>query len=442
MEDSPSLYVMKGGKKLNTYDEALSWIHGLLKFGIKPGLKRVQWLLNKTGNPEKKIKAIHIAGTNGKGSTVSYLRNIFNEAGYRAGTFTSPYLISFNERISIDGEPIMDSVLLEYAKVIRPFVEELADSSLGSPTEFEVITVISLLYFADQQPDIVIYETGLGGLYDSTNVITPLLSMITNIGYDHMAILGETIGEIAYQKSGIIKENIPVVTTVEQEEALEVIKEQAKKMGSEIFIGNQDFFFHHNRSLKTGEEFFYKYMRNVPVIYEILMKGIHQVKNASLALAALEILQKDGHYQFTSSQIKKGLRQASWAGRFEKVAEEPDIIIDGAHNLQGVQALKETIKKHYEGKRIFLLFAALQDKAYAEMMGELEEIVHEAYFTSFDFPRAASADQLMAEGSFKEAHAFSSWPEALETVKGRLEEKDVLIITGSLYFISEIRKIF
>jgi dihydrofolate synthase/folylpolyglutamate synthase len=433
---------MKGGSYMNTYNEALSWIHGLLKFGIKPGLKRVEWLLHRTGNPEKKIKCIHIAGTNGKGSTVEYLRSILNEAGYSVGTFTSPYLISFNERVSIDGHPIPDEQLLRYAKLLKPLVDELSETSLGSPTEFEVITVISFLYFADERPTISIYETGLGGLFDSTNVISPILSLITNIGFDHMAILGDTLEEIAFQKAGIIKPGIPVFTTAEQKSAVDVIKKRAKEMNSSSFIMDYDFHVQHEGSNESGESFTYKGLDGNSGRFEISMKGRHQVKNAGLALTAIEFLTNSGDFLIPPEKIKMGLKRSNWAGRFEKVSSSPDIIIDGAHNLQGVHALKQTLTEHYKGRRIYLLFAALHDKAYGNMMKELEDIVYEAYFTTFEFPRAASAEQLLAESPFLNSHAISPWEEAIRTVKVKLKEEDVLIITGSLYFISEVKKTF
>ncbi|WNB93261.1 folylpolyglutamate synthase/dihydrofolate synthase family protein [Bacillus sp. NEB1478] len=427
---------------LKSYNEALTWIHSLLKFGIKPGLKRVEWLLERTGNPENKLKCIHVAGTNGKGSTVAYLRSMFNTAGYSAGTFTSPYLISFNERISMDGNPIEEDELLRFARLLKPLVEEVSQTSLGSPTEFEVITVISLLYFAEKKPDIVIYEVGLGGLYDSTNVITPILSLITNIGFDHMGILGDTLEEIAFQKAGIIKEEVPVISTVDQDLAVKVIKKKAKDMNAESFFAGIDFSSEHKGSLLSGEKFVFHGMRGNKLELEISMKGHHQVKNAGLALAAVEFLSQENMYHFTYDQIKDGIMKAFWAGRFEKAACSPDIILDGAHNLQGIQALRQTLQQHYTNKNIYLLFAALHDKEYKTMMKELEDIVKGAYFTSFDFPRAASAEMLLAESPFQNAQAIEPWKEALSEAKVHLKDEDVLIITGSLYFISEVRKTF
>lgn len=428
---------------MDTYREALEWIHSLLKFGIKPGLKRVEWLLERTGNPEKKIRSIHIAGTNGKGSTVEYIRSIMNEAGYSVGTFTSPYLISFNERVSLNRIPISDEELLHYARIVKPLVEEVTLTDLGSPTEFEVITVISLLYFADKQPDIVVYETGLGGLYDSTNVITPILCLITNIGFDHMGILGETLKEIAFQKAGIIKQDVPVITTADQSEAREVIQLKAKEMNAENYFLDRDFSIELIESTNSGERFIYTDTESKKSMeFDISMMGTHQIKNAGLAVAAVKYLTRSHRFEVSLSRITDGLRRANWAGRFEKVSHSPDIIIDGAHNEQGVAALKQTLNNHYGEKRIFLLFAALEDKAYATMLQDFVSVVYEACFTTFDFPRAASAEQLLRESPLENSYSIPSWSEALQHVKDKLQKDDVLIITGSLYFISEIRKTF
>ncbi len=403
----------------------------------------MEWLLKRTGNPERKITCIHIAGTNGKGSTVEYIRSIMNEAGYSVGTFTSPYLISFNERVALNSVPIADEELLHYARLLKPLVEEVSLTELGSPTEFEVITVISLQYFADKQPDIVIYETGLGGLYDSTNVITPILSLITNIGYDHMGILGETLKEIAFQKAGIIKHKVPVITTADQTEAREVIDRKAKEMNAENYFLDRDFSVVHLESTHNGERFIYTDSEDhIGVEFEISMMGTHQIKNAGLAVAAIKYLTRSHKFDIPLSTVTDGLRKANWAGRFEKVSHSPDIIIDGAHNEQGVAALKQTLINHYGSKRIFLLFAALEDKAYATMMQDLVSVVYEACFTTFDFPRAATAEQLLRESPLENSYSIPSWREALQHLKEQLQEDDILIITGSLYFISEIRKTF
>ncbi|GAF64090.1 folylpolyglutamate synthase [Bacillus sp. TS-2] len=222
-------------------EEVIDWIHSLLSFGIKPGLKRMEWMLGTLGNPEKKSTFIHIAGTNGKGSTVSYLRNVLQSAGYSVGTFTSPYIECFEERISLNGHPISEEHLVQSAQLIRPLAEELAQTELGSPTEFEVITAIAFNYFAEMKPDIVLMEVGLGGRLDSTNVLTPIASVITSIGHDHMHILGDTLEEIAFEKAGIIKLDIPVISGVKQKQAQEVIRKVSKQKNAALFQIEEDY---------------------------------------------------------------------------------------------------------------------------------------------------------------------------------------------------------
>ncbi len=222
--------------------EVIEWIHSLLPFGVKPGLKRMEWMLSRLDNPEQEVKAVHVAGTNGKGSTISFMRHVLEASGYQVGTFTSPYIERFEERISLNGSPIEEEALVYCAKKVRPLVDELAETELGTPTEFEVITVIGFEYFARiAKPDIVLLEVGLGGRFDSTNVIQPILSVITSIGHDHMHILGETIEEIAAEKAGIIKDSIPVISGVREAKACTVIEEIAKKKNAVMYQLDRDF---------------------------------------------------------------------------------------------------------------------------------------------------------------------------------------------------------
>ena len=228
---------------IHTYNEAIDSIDSRLRLGIKPGLIRMEWMLEKLGHPEREMKLIHVGGTNGKGSTVTYLRSILNEAGYRVGSFTSPYIEQFNERISVDGKPITDEEITELVNVIKPLADELENTDIGSPTEFEVITAMAIYYFAKMNPmDINVFEVGLGGRFDSTNVVNPLLSIITNIGMDHTQILGDRIEQIAYEKAGIIKSGIPVFTAAKVESAYAVLQEESATKNTSIFKLGRPFF--------------------------------------------------------------------------------------------------------------------------------------------------------------------------------------------------------
>ncbi|WP_173916003.1 folylpolyglutamate synthase/dihydrofolate synthase family protein [Halobacillus sp. Marseille-Q1614] len=423
------------------YTEAIDWIHSREKFKIKPGLKRMQWMLEQLGHPEKKLRAIHVAGTNGKGSTVSFLRNLLQKQGYSIGTFTSPYIVKFNERMSIDGEAIADYELAMLADKVKPLVEKLRGSEIGEPTEFETITVMAFLYFADKAVDFTIVETGLGGRYDSTNVITPILSIITNIGKDHMSILGNTYEKIAFEKAGIIKPEVPVLTAVTQAEALSVIKKEAEQNNSLLFLYQKHFKSEHIASTHRGEEFKFQMADYVSPSMTSPLKGLHQVNNASLALAAAELLIDQG-FLIQRTFYPEGIGSTFWPARFETIKREPVVIIDGAHNEEGTEALANTLKQHYNGRTIYLLYAALADKPAGKMLNQLKPVVKEAWVTQFDFPRVLPAKELGDQSPIEPTYVESNCQAAVERILKKMSKEDVLVISGSLYFISEIRKNF
>jgi dihydrofolate synthase / folylpolyglutamate synthase len=427
---------------VRTYEEALEWIHGRLRLGIKPGLKRMEWLMDKLGHPERRIRAIHIAGTNGKGSTVSYLRHILQAAGYSVGTFTSPYVEQFNERISVNGKPIRDQEIVELVQIIEPLAEELEQTELGAPTEFEAITAMMLYYFGKMNiQDIVLIEAGLGGRFDSTNVIYPLLSIITNIGYDHMNILGETLDKIAFEKAGIIKSGVPLITGVGQPEAWTVISEKAASLKAKTYRLGEDFLIVQHEPVDDGERFSLETPFSQYPDVKITMFGAHQTQNAALAVMAAEYLRMCYSFLIEKEHIYEGLEKAKWIGRFEQVSKKPLIIIDGAHNEAGIHSLVDTVRSHYPDKDIHVLFAALADKPLAQMIPPLAEIAKTMTFTSFDFPRAASAKQLAELCDHPRKATTDDWKEWIQEKKKQKRSDDLFLITGSLYFIAEVRKL-
>ncbi|WP_243291159.1 folylpolyglutamate synthase/dihydrofolate synthase family protein [Bacillus sp. FJAT-47783] len=420
-----------------SYEEARDWLHSRLTFGVKPGLDRMRLMMEKLGHPERNVRYVHVAGTNGKGSTIAFLKEILNEAGYEIGTFTSPYIETFNERISMNGKPITDEEFLKLANKIKPVVEEVEETNLGAPTEFEVITAMAFFYFGRMNmPDLVLLETGLGGTYDSTNIISPLVSIITSIGHDHMGILGASLREIAKQKAGIIKNGVPVITAVKQPEALQVIECVANQKKAKHYLIGREFQIQiePNFSIKTP----FNDYENVTVS----MKGSHQRSNASLAVMAANFLQVYYSFIISDEHIQNGLEKTFWKGRFEEVCHTPRIIIDGAHNVEGVKALKETVLSHFENKKITVLFSALKDKEVSDMMVILSSFANEIVLTSFSFPRAKRAKELYDELDVKQKRFVENWREALEDITDAMTDEDVLIITGSLYFISDVRKYF
>ena len=288
--------------------------------------------------------------------------------------------------------------------------------------------------------DVVLFETGLGGRFDSTNVIHPVLTIITNIGHDHMHILGNTLGEIAYEKAGIIKSGVPVITGVQDEEALEVIQNVAKENHANLYELGKHFTALHKQSKEDGEQFDFTCPFAAFEDLQISMKGIHQVGNAALALMAVMYVKTYLSFLIEEEEIRTGLREAYWIGRFEKLQSNPDIIIDGAHNPEGIESLVKTVEAHYKDKNVIVLFTALGDKQLHNMVGQLETIADEIIFTTFAFDRAISADKLASYSQKESKLVFENWKEAIDTKVEMIGENDVFIITGSLYFISEVRK--
>ncbi|MGY3779065.1 bifunctional folylpolyglutamate synthase/dihydrofolate synthase [Isobaculum melis] len=427
----------------NTYEEALSWLHSGLKFGMKLGLERMGWLMKKLDHPQKKIKAIHVAGTNGKGSTVAFIRHILEETGLSVGTFTSPFLESFNERISIDGEPISDAEVLRLVNLIYPLCMELAETDLGSPTEFEVVTAMMYAYFGEGHADVVLVEVGIGGQLDSTNVLTPVVSVITTIGLDHMDILGNTLPKIAQQKSGIIKPGVPVVVGKVTDDAFESITQTAQETGSKVYrLGTSFTISKWQTTPNWGEQFNFEDDDIFLKQQQIQMLGRHQVENAAVAIEAVKQFSHTLGLAVSHSQITKGLKQTFWAGRMEKISDRPFIVLDGAHNKPAVTALVQTLKDDFKGQPIQVLFAALKDKEISEML-DLFATVPELTLTatSFEYPRAASAEEIAAQTSHS-IEVIDDWKTALATLLNEVGSEGILLITGSLYFISEVRRLF
>ncbi|MCQ6273508.1 bifunctional folylpolyglutamate synthase/dihydrofolate synthase [Bacillus sp. V3B] len=424
----------------HTYEEALNWIHSRLRVGIKPGLKRMEWMLERLDHPEQKMTAVHIGGTNGKGSTVTYLRCILEKAGYETGTFTSPYIEQFNERISINGVPIADEEIVELANVIYPLSIELEDTELGGPSEFEIITAMAIYYFGSvHSVDIAIFEVGLGGRFDSTNVIHPLLSIITNIGLDHIQFLGTSHKEIAFEKAGIIKEGTSLISAVKQEDAEEVIRKRADELQVPTYFSEKDFNVTNHVSIESGETFTWSDQDRTLSDLAISMFGKHQTENASLAVKAAMLLDKEHALRIGENDIREGLKDAYWPGRFELVSDNPILILDGAHNEEGVTALTEELSKRYEDKKIKLVFSALSDKKLDGMIEKLDRIADEITFVSFDYPRASTAEALFHLSGSANKKYHENWKEILTMEFKKVQENEILVVTGSLYFISQVK---
>lgn len=440
------------------YEESLQWIHGLGRFGIKPGLERVAALLARLGNPERLLSFVHIAGTNGKGSTAAILAAVLREAGYRTALYTSPYLLSFTNRMALDGKDIKGEELALLVEEVRPLVEEVsAHPHLGQPTEFEVVTVLALTHFARSRAEVVVLETGLGGRLDATNVVRPLVSVITNIGLEHTDVLGQTIPEIAAEKAGIIKEGVPALTASIDPAALTVIEARAKEMAAPLQrvtcgqdpLKNSPGSFHAEPGAITEKGQFFHYRGQVFSCENLFLplRGRYQVCNAATALAALELLAPAG-FKVKEEELRLGLAAVSWPGRLEILQEGPSLVLDGAHNPHASARLAEALPDFFVYDRLVLLFGAMADKDLAAIMRPLLLLADEVIFSRPALPRAAVPNRL-AEVAVEEL-AFSrekiilaeDLSAALKEGLRRAQEGDLLLVTGSLYTVSELRSLW
>ena len=387
-------------------------------------------------NPQTQLKAIHIAGSNGKGSTVNALREMLEETGYKVGSFTSPHLEHVNERMTINGVQIPDAQFLQYMNAVARIIETHYNGEY--PSFFEVITLIMFQYFTAEQVDFALIETGLGGRLDATNVITPLLSIITTISLEHTAFLGDTYAKVAFEKVGIIKEGVPVIVGVKNEEALAVIRNVAEDRHAECLILGEDFAITKQQQHLSVQQFDYEKedikMQNIA----LKMAGSHQIANASLAMTAMLVLQEKGHVRLTDSIIRKALQTAQWAGRFEQVGN--NIVLDGAHNSEGTAALIQTLKEVYPNKNYNFIYAALSDKDHANSIALMDEVANSMAFTQLALPNAMPAEQLAALSNHPKKVYSSDWLNIIDAEIQGKQEDDILVITGSLYFIAEARK--
>ncbi|MDF0479491.1 bifunctional folylpolyglutamate synthase/dihydrofolate synthase [Vagococcus sp. PNs007] len=424
-----------------TYQEALDWIHGRLAFGSRPGLQRVEALLEKLDNPQHKIKTVHIAGTNGKGSTVTDLRCLLEEENLKVGTYTSPFITYFNERIAINNRPIPNDDLVRWVLLLQPLVVELdAIEEVSGITEFEIVTALMFGYFAEQKVDIAIVEVGLGGLLDCTNVITPLAAAITTIGMDHMDILGNTIEEIAFQKAGIIKNEVPVILGELPESAVTVITAEADAKKSPIYKYGEAFSSSKHESIAlVGERFTYQSEQLDLADIKVSLIGKHQVDNASVAIKLYEILAPLLGYTVSEKTIKSGLSQAHWSGRLEVVRKEPLILLDGAHNEPAVRRLVESLATIASGKKIHVMFASLSTKACQPMIELFQSLPNvELTVTTFDYPKARSIEEYPTS-VLRDVKSESNWQDGLLNLTESCQKDDMIVVTGSLYFISQVR---
>ena len=416
--------------------EALEYIHNVKWQGSKPGLERTHELLKSLGNPEKKLKFVHVAGTNGKGSTSAMIESILRVAGYKTGLYISPYITCFNERMQVGGEYISDDMLVKLTQEIRPFADAMKDS----PTEFEIVTALAMKFFCDENCDIVVLEVGMGGRLDSTNVIeVPELAVITAIGYDHVEYLGPTLSDIAREKGGIIKNGSDVLVYGGEPDVEKMLEAIALERNANL--RKTEF----SRITLTDYTLLgtnYSFEPYDSMLLPLL--GTYQPKNAAVAISAVEILREKG-YNISDDDIKSGIASVKWPGRFEALGENPVFILDGAHNPQGAMATAQSLSEHFKGQKIIYLKGVMADKDVHEMVTHLAPMAELFIAVKPDYYRAMSVDELaerlkqydvpvLIGDSIKDGVAL-----AIERATNRVGEQGIICAVGSLYFSAEVR---
>ncbi|HGR9375520.1 TPA: folylpolyglutamate synthase/dihydrofolate synthase family protein [Streptococcus pneumoniae] len=405
------------------------------------GLERMVELLALRGNPHLKLKVLHIGGTNGKGSTIAFLKKMLEKLGLRVGVFSSPYLIHYTDQISINGESISEARLEALMADYQSLLEGEAVANLQGTTEFEIITALAYDYFASEQVDVAIMEVGMGGLLDSTNVCQPILTGITTIGLDHVALLGDTLEAIAEQKAGIIKQGMPLVTGRIAPEALTVIDRIAEGKDSPRLAYGTDYQVRHQESVVTGEVFDYTSAVRQG-LFQTSLLGLYQIENAGMAIALLDTFcQEDGRELASNDFLGQALEETSWPGRLEIVSRDPLMILDGAHNPHAIKALLVTLQERFADYHKEILFTCIKTKALEDML-DLLGAMPDTELTLTHFADSRATDESVLKEAAKSRNlSYQDWHDFLEqNVTDKKEEKQtVRIVTGSLYFLSQVR---
>ena len=419
------------------YTETLAYLDSLGKFGINLGMERIEDLLKELNNPEQKVRTIHVTGTNGKGSVTSMITNILLVSGLKVGKFTSPHLVRYNERIEVDGEEISDEDFALVVTAVRRAVESVMAKGTDQPTQFEVLTAAAFLHFALQKLDYAVIEVGLGGLWDSTNVITPVVSVITNVSLDHTDRCGKTVEEIAMQKAGIIKDGVPVVTAAEAE-ALGPIQAMSLFKQAPLYIYGKAFTGQEVSSSMEGQTFTLSagdYHSN----YDVKLPGAHQILNTAVAVVAAKLASKQDS-RINELALHQGVALTKWPGRLERISQNPDVILDGAHNPAGAAVLRAALDKYYSGKKICFIFGMMGDKDISQVITTLFRKEDTIYTVRADEGARAAEPEALAEQIGSQAQAMHDLAAAYKTALAEVGEDGLVCVCGSLYLVGTFKK--
>ena len=419
-----------------TFCEALEYIHSLLKFGIHPGLSRMDTLLQILGNPHKNIKCVHVAGTNGKGSTSTAISNILIEAGYDVGLYTSPYVTDFLERVQYNGKPIDKELFSQCVEIIKPEIEKMSEQG-AQITEFEALTATAFLCFSELNVDVLVLEVGLGGRLDATNVIdTPLVNVITSLSLDHTAVLGDKIEQIAFEKCGTLKQDGTLVCSYGQKEsAMSVIKDICKERNNTLIIPEQSEIEVTEQSI-FGMQFNYKKQA-----YRTILSGTHQVQNMTTVIEAVNVLKTKG-YNITTENIKNGISKTILPARVEVISKNPLVILDGGHNEDGAKAFYNAVRDCFDSnKKLIVIAGMMNDKAVENSLKPLISKADTFIAVTPENPRAMKAEELgkIAKKYCHNVLVCDNANSAVDSVKTKITENDMLFVVGSLYLAGEVR---
>lgn len=423
------------------YVESLSYLENLGKFGIQLGMERIEGLLRELGNPEQKIKTIHVTGTNGKGSVTSMITNILLAANLKVGKFTSPHLVRYNERICLNGEEISDEAFATTITAVKAVADSIVKKGVcDQPTQFEILTAAAFLYFCLEKVDYAVIEVGMGGLWDSTNVITPVVSVITNVSLDHTDRCGDSVERIAMQKAGIIKEKVPLVTAAEGDNALGPIVTMAMFKEAPVYLYGKAFYGTEVESSMDGQKFTLHAGDFYASDYEIKLPGEHQIKNTSVAIVAAKLVSKQDD-RINELALHLGVANTLWPGRLERVSQKPDLILDGAHNPDGAKALRSALDKYYPGQKLHFVFGMMGDK---DMSGVIKTLIHNddvVYTVRADGGSRAAEAEALAELVGANAIPMNSLAEAYHKAAAEAGKDGIICVCGSLYLVGEFKKV-
>jgi dihydrofolate synthase/folylpolyglutamate synthase len=429
----------------STYNETVEWLFGLHRFGSKPGLTNVRHLLGRMGDPHKNFKAIHVTGTNGKGTTTAMITSILRAADYKVGMFISPHLSSFTERITINGERIQPEVVVDIIEGMKSIIDEMVENpELRHPTFFEVITAIAFKHFSEQEVDFAILEVGMGGRLDATNVVQALISVITNVSLEHTYVLGNSVLEIAEKKAGIIKKGGVLITATQDDEVYKLFSTVCEKVGSRIFRVGKDLKFNRLTRDLEGQIF---HLDGISRHYDRLfipLLGKHQLLNAASAVGAVEALNYRG-IEIPVKAFHEGLRSVKWPGRLEVVQENPLVVIDGAKDVEATRAIKESLLEDFQYPRRVAVVSISSDKNIPEMIGHLTQAVDSFIITAHSVMGRAAEPETIGSEIEKRSKPYRIETDIKKAIKGAIDitgEDGMVLIVGSVFLVGEAREIW